>query len=269
MPRSNAPAAPPGPLTPADPQSARTRLMLAALQLFAAQGYAKTSIRAIASAAQANVAAVSYYFGDKAALYSALFSEPFGDIHSLIPDFTRPEMTLREALHSYFHGALTALHHGEIARQVVRLHIREMLEPTSQWEHELEKDVRQPHHAMVGLLCRHMNVAEPDDDMHRLVLTITGLAFQLWGHQEVIIAIQPQLLATSEAVDVWVNRMTDYALAMVAVEQRLRAAPAPHPADPTPQRTPRRRAKVPTDPAPDARAPAAPAARRRKNRPSP
>lgn len=244
-------------------QPARTRLMLAALKLFSEQGYAKTSIRAIAAAAQANVAAVSYYFGDKAALYSALFSEPFGDIHSLIPDFTRPGMDLREALHSYFHGTLSALHHGEIARQHVRLHIREMLEPTSQWEHEMEKDVRQPHHAMVGLLCRHMGVAEPDDDMHRLVLTITGLAFQLWSHQEVVVAIQPQLLATSEAVDVWVGRMTEYALAMVAVEQRLR-----HQNAPAPRTTAKRRAPpAPAPAAPDVRAPAATARRRGKNLP--
>ena len=49
-------------------QPARERLMLAALKLFAQQGYAKTSVRAIAAEANANVAAISYYFGDKAAL---------------------------------------------------------------------------------------------------------------------------------------------------------------------------------------------------------
>ncbi|RYF21660.1 MAG: DUF1956 domain-containing protein, partial [Comamonadaceae bacterium] len=219
-------------------QPARTRLLLAALRLFAQQGYAKTSIRAIAQAAQANVAAVSYYFGDKAALYSALFTEPCGDIHSLIPDFTRPGLTLRQALHCYYQGALAPLHDGEMARLFVRLHIREMLDQTSHWERELDKDVRRPHHAMVGLLCRHMGVDEPDDDLHRLTLTLTGLAFQLWGHQEVINAVQPQLLATPEAVDLWAQRMTEYALAMVAVEQRLRqgrdGAPATPGADAAP-----------------------------------
>lgn len=224
------------PAVEAAEQPARTRLLLAALRLFAQQGYAKTSIRAIAQAAQANVAAVSYYFGDKAALYSALFTEPCGDIHSLIPDFTRPGLTLRQALHCYYQGALAPLHDGEMARLFVRLHIREMLDQTSHWERELDKDVRRPHHAMVGLLCRHMGVDGPDDDLHRLTLTLTGLAFQLWGHQEVINAVQPQLLATPEAVDLWAQRMTEYALAMVAVEQRLRqrrdGAP-PEPTEPT------------------------------------
>ena len=238
------------PQVPAQP--ARTRLLLAALQLFAQQGFAKTSIRAIAQAAQANVAAVSYYFGDKEALYKALFTEPCGDLQSLIPDFTRPGLTLREALHCYYTGALAALHDSEVSRQYVRLHIREMLDPTDQWEKALDKDVRRPHDAMAGLLCRHLGLAAPDDAMHRLVLSITVLAFQLWGHQEVIAAIQPQLLATPQAVDTWVGRMTDYALAMIEVEQRLHSS-APAPSTPSPSTTPgtraaRRRKQPPASP---------------------
>lgn len=259
----------------------RTRLLMAALRLFAEQGYAKTSIRAIAQAAQANVAAVSYHFGDKAALYAALFSEPCGDTAALIAEFTRPELTLRQALHSYFAMALAPLHDGEIARLYVHLHIREMLDPTEQWAQQLEKDVRAPHNAMAALLCRHMGLAAPDDDLHRLVLSIAGLAFQLWGQQEVIAAIQPQLLATPQALDHWGSRMTDYAVAMVEVEQRLRSAappavPAPSPPSSKTQApaAPRRRASpaAATDAPPsphDAPAPSAAPARRRKHLPSP
>ncbi|MDE2398494.1 MAG: helix-turn-helix transcriptional regulator, partial [Burkholderiales bacterium] len=53
----------------------RTRLLNAALRLFAGQGFAKTSVRQIALEAQTNVAAVSYYFGDKAGLYRAVFCD--------------------------------------------------------------------------------------------------------------------------------------------------------------------------------------------------
>lgn len=209
-------------------QPARTRLLLAALKLFSEQGYAKTSIRAIAALAHANVAAVSYYFGDKAALYRAVFTEPMGGgMHALIPSFTQPGMTLQQSLQAYFHGALAALNHGDIARQCLRLHIREMLDPTSQWEQELEKDVRAPHRALVGLLCRHFGQAQEEagDDLHRLALTIAGLAFQLWSYQEVVAAVRPSLLATPEAVDTWAARFADYAMAMVAAEHDKRREP--------------------------------------------
>ena len=207
-----------------DASPARERLLHAALQLFAERGYAKTSIRAIAQAAQANVAAVSYYFGDKAALCAALFSEPFGEMRPLIDAFSREGISLREALQGYFQGVLEPLQHGTMARQYVRLHIREMLEPTSQWEVEMERDVRQPHEAMVRLLARHLGADGPDDGLHRLTFAITGLAFQVWCQQDVVDALRPQLLAAPGAVPAWTARLTEYALALVAAEAALRRA---------------------------------------------
>ena len=59
-------------------EGARERLLMAGLRLFALQGYSKTSTRELAEAAQANVAAISYYFRDKAGLYRAVFFEPMG-----------------------------------------------------------------------------------------------------------------------------------------------------------------------------------------------
>ena len=56
-----------------DGEQSRERLLHAALRLFAHQGYERTSTREIAEAAAANVAAISYYFGDKAGLYKAVF----------------------------------------------------------------------------------------------------------------------------------------------------------------------------------------------------
>ena len=54
--------------TPRNPRSdsepTRERLLLAALRLFSQQGYARTSVRAIAQEAGANVAAIAYHFGD-------------------------------------------------------------------------------------------------------------------------------------------------------------------------------------------------------------
>ncbi|GKT22848.1 CerR family C-terminal domain-containing protein [Acidovorax sp. SUPP3334] len=218
--------------------SARLRLLHAALRLFAEHGYAKTSIRAIAQAAQANVAAVSYYYGDKAALYAALFSEPFGDMPTLVADFSREGIDLREAMQRYFRGVLAPLQNGEMARQYMRLHIREMLEPTAQWEKEIAQDVRQPHDAMVRLLGRHLGVQAPDDGLHRLALAITGMAFQIWSQQEILAVMEPQLLAMPDAVDAWTLRFTEYALAMVAAERALRTADAAPPATRPPARRP-------------------------------
>ena len=71
------PSTPPTPKTlRSDGVEARNRLLDSALALFAEKGFAKTSTREIAQAAQVNIASISYYFGDKAGLYKAVFTDP-------------------------------------------------------------------------------------------------------------------------------------------------------------------------------------------------
>lgn len=53
-------------------QDTRQRLLDAAEELFAAGGYANTSLRAITAGAKANIAAVNYHFGSKEALMDAV-----------------------------------------------------------------------------------------------------------------------------------------------------------------------------------------------------
>lgn len=55
---------------PAVEEDARTRLIDAAIVLFADKGYEGTSVRDLAKTARVNVAAVSYHFGSKDALYT-------------------------------------------------------------------------------------------------------------------------------------------------------------------------------------------------------
>src|SRR5688500_11598850 len=98
--------------TRADGAEARERLLLAALRLFAQKGFAKASTREIASAAGVNIASISYYFGDKAGLYAASFSEPMGgDLTALIALYEAPELSLEQALRVFMVGYLAPLKH--------------------------------------------------------------------------------------------------------------------------------------------------------------
>ena len=57
-----------------DTPDTKERILDAAELLFAEQGFAGTSLRAITSAAEVNLAAVNYHFGSKEALIGAVFS---------------------------------------------------------------------------------------------------------------------------------------------------------------------------------------------------
>src|SRR5688500_16766581 len=77
-------------------EDTRERLLLAALRLFAHQGYAKTSTRELAEAASVNIAAISYYFGDKAGLYRAVCLNAVGPPEADIARFADPALTLAQ-----------------------------------------------------------------------------------------------------------------------------------------------------------------------------
>lgn len=222
---------PPGPPKPAKAQrsdgvEARTKLLNAALKLFAEKGFAKTSTREIAQAAEANIAAISYYFGDKAGLYRAVFTEPLGCAADDIPLYDRGSFSLRESLDAFYAAFLQPMRQGDVVRQCMRLHHREMLEPTGLWQEEVENGIKPAHAALVAILCRHLNLSEPDGEVHRLAFALTGLAVFLFMGREVIDAIQPQFFDGPDAVDIAAKRLTDFGYAMVADEQVRRAAAA-------------------------------------------
>ena len=226
MPRAAPPPSPPPePAVPALP--ARERLLREVLQLFANQGYAKTSVREIAEAAHTNLAQISYYFGDKAGLYRAAFFAPMGAVPEGPVCGLRPGLaSLDEVLVMFLVGMLEPLKQGELARLSIKLRFREMLEPTGLWDEELSQDIAPMHEALAGALARHLGLSGPDDEVHRLAIAISALPVHLHVGQDVIQRVAPQLLPSPEALDAWMDRLQMYARAMVAAEaDRRRTTP--------------------------------------------
>ncbi len=69
---------------PASPNDTRTRLLQAALILFAEKGLDGTGIREIAAKAKANSAMVQYHFGGKEKLWRAAVDRVFGELSALL-----------------------------------------------------------------------------------------------------------------------------------------------------------------------------------------
>lgn len=227
MPASPRPSPPTRTRQPrSDGQAARARLLATALRLFADKGFTKTSTRDIAHAAGTNIAAISYYFGDKAGLYRAAFVEPLGDPRDDIPLFDQPGFSLRQTLDGYFSSFLAPLKQGEVVQQCMRLHYREMLEPTGMWAETMEGGMSASHQALVAVLCRHLGLRRADDEVHRLGFALCGLALQIYIGQDIIGALRPQLVASPRAINLAASRLADYGLAMVQAEMERRGGPA-------------------------------------------
>lgn len=206
----------------ADGEAARERLLHAALNLFAHQGFAKTSTREIAEAAGANLAAIKYYFGDKAGLYRAVFFDLQSKPEEEIRRYGNEAMDLRDALRGFYLGFLEPLKQGELTTLCMKLHMREMLEPTGLWAEEIDQGIRPMHEALVKVLCRHVGVAQPDDEIQRLAVCVSALGVHLHVGRDVTDAIAPTLNSTPDALDRWLDTLVMYAEAMVAAEVRRR-----------------------------------------------
>ena len=170
------------PPPPTEVAQARARLLHAALRLFAENGFAKASIRDIAQAAGVNPASISYYFGDKNGLYRAAFTEPMG---CPIAVDAWPD-TLPAFIELLIQSFMQPLHEGVLVELCMRLHFREMLDPTGLWQQELECEIKPAHAALVGLLCKEFGLKTADDDVHRLAMAITALALQYYVGRDVV-----------------------------------------------------------------------------------
>jgi AcrR family transcriptional regulator len=223
----------------AESEPARRRLLLAALRLFAENGFAKTSIRRIAAEAGVNIASVSYYFGSKAGLYRAVF---WGDSPAVNETTGSQAGFTVASLDDLYRHILEPLRSGELARYWIKLHRREMLEPTGIWQEKVDRGMLPMHAALVAYLCRRLDIREPDDEVHALAVLVVGPAVHILVNCEVVDAIAPQLLAGADAVDLWRQRLVRGADAMIVAERRRRGTATARNARSGSKRTPRSKA---------------------------
>jgi AcrR family transcriptional regulator len=100
---------------------AKDRIMVAAENLFAGQGYAATSIAQIAQSAAANRALLYYYFRDKRDLYWAIMERGLREVLRLLDDVAQapggPWERLERFVRAYYELLVT---HENVARMVFR-----------------------------------------------------------------------------------------------------------------------------------------------------
>ncbi|MDD5410486.1 MAG: CerR family C-terminal domain-containing protein, partial [Methylobacter sp.] len=171
---------------------------------------------------------IRYYFGDKAGLYCAVFTEPMGETKCHTNIATYSDLLLTEALDRFFKEFLEPLKKGEEIRLVMKLHFREMIEPTGVWQQEIDAEIKPQHEALVAMLKKNLGLQRIDADVHRLAFAIIGMAVHFYVGQEVVSTISPQMLNTPKSIDVLAERLVGYAVSMIEGEARRRAQEAIH-----------------------------------------
>ena len=148
---------PPFPATP-DAADSRARLLSAALRLFAEHGFAKTSIRQIAEAAGPTPPSSATTLATRKGLYNAAYAEPWAGRCRPTPGPTAIRWTF---FWQFLTGFMRPLDMGDQVELCMRLHFREMLDPTGLWQQELDSEIKPLHSTLIRLLCQAVGAPAP------------------------------------------------------------------------------------------------------------
>lgn len=155
----------------------RLRLLRAAGEIFAEQGFRNATVRDICEKAGANVAAVNYHFRDKSGLYAAVVTHYFAaawDKHPPdggMPPTAPPEQRLEVFIRSW----LWRMMDDGAPAWYGRLMAREMAEPTPAVTEAIVESHIRPHSQLLQKIIAQLL---PDAEPHEVAMTAMSVAGQ-------------------------------------------------------------------------------------------
>ena len=156
-----------------DPQT-RERLLKTAEKLFSEQGFKRITVRDIAKAARANVAAVNYHFGSKLGLYREVLQEATEamrtttDAAKQAGDGCTAEEKLRRFVSIFMHRLLGS----ESRMSIHRLVNREISDPTPALDALVDEGLRPRIDYLRGLVAELMSCPIDDPRVMRSVASL-------------------------------------------------------------------------------------------------
>ena len=200
-------------------ENARSRILQAAGRVFADNGYQGSTVRDICHAAEVNVAAVNYYFGDKRQLYIETVREARELRMAQVPFPERPAGTSAEVRLSDFIRVLARRMLGlDGAPWQTRLMMREILQPTSACEEMVEDYFRPQFERLLGILSELLPEETPAFRKRQIGYTIIGQCLYYRVAGKVVAMLTPEAEYrehyTSEGIAEHVTRVTFAALGL-------------------------------------------------------
>jgi AcrR family transcriptional regulator len=208
-------------------QDARQRLLEAAAEVFASKGYAQASTREICRLAGANVAAIHYYFGDKASLYREIF-RPTEMLLAFPDELLDPSVSLRDALAAFYRHVLSFAGDPKASQYMRMLFVREQLEPTGVLPAGKAEVLRPMHDRLLQFLLARVDGAEPDLELHQLTFALVGLVMVLLVERGSAEQLARGLLSDARAIEATVQRLADSAFTLIHAESERRMLVCAH-----------------------------------------
>ena len=195
----------------------RQRLLEAAGEIFAEQGFHNATVRDVCQRAGANIAAVNYHFGDKEGLYTAVLRYA----HQCATEKYSPEMAFaskgnvpaEQRLHMFVRSFLRHIFDEGQPAWHGKLMSREMMEPTPALEVLVREEIR-PRAEMLEAIIRELLGRRASLERVRLcVRSIIGQCIFYHHGRPVITRLDPQQGFSPRDIERVADHITQFSLA--------------------------------------------------------
>jgi len=206
--------------TPNSQDPTRAKLLEAAAEVFAEQGFHAATVREICSRAGANVASVNYYFGDKVELYAEVLREAICKVHDRPLWEALSQMEPQAALRRLIRHMLGKLCSPSRINLTMRLMLHEMTQPTPGLARVVDEVIRPNYGMLRGIIGRFIGL-EPDDDKTRMCAhSVIGQVLHYAQSRPVIAQLWPGLKLDESSLDKIAEHIGDFSLAYLKTYRR-------------------------------------------------
>lgn len=194
----------------------RSKLLLAASDVFADKGFERATVREICKKAKVNLALVNYYFGDKLELYTEVLRAAMRDperqrrVAEIFAQYEPPEVLLRKLIRLMINSMIRRREQGAIH---LRLMLHELARPTPATARVVDETVKPMHDRLRELLGQILNLPAEHDKTRLCAQSIIGQAIHYAHHSPVISRLWPELKMTPEQLDMVAEHIADFSLA--------------------------------------------------------
>ncbi len=198
----------------------RQRLVQAAIEVFAENGYEAATVRDICARANANVAAVNYHFGDKKTLYSIIFDEVFRTLHKqrtpFLPHTAPAEARLETYVRSFFEELFYCDEGAAEGAQLSAMYLMEIAHPTDVLDNLVSQFMARDAAELQSIVAALLGPGAPRLTILNCAASIAGQVLHYYHSQPLIERLHPDLPSASARREELIEHVLRFSLGGIA-----------------------------------------------------
>lgn len=209
--------------TSARSAATRRRLLDAAAEVFAQEGYRNATLQEIARRADANIASTSYHFGNKEGLYAAVFEDAERKAASAEEPLAEDEQALpaEERLRHHVTSFLTRLLDPERPAWFARLLARELIDPTPALDRVVRRRMRSNHERLSAIVRDLLGKDASDETVRLCTLSVVAQCTFYRNSAPILARLYPDLTPAREIARL-ADHVTRFSLAAIRAAKKQR-----------------------------------------------